>query len=83
MPRYHVIALLINFQLSTGIAILTGLKSNVYYKCIFINFFNVVKYIIIFMYTWKIFLGTALILFPSMNFQQFEPPMNVPLCTVV
>ena len=39
IPRH---ALLINFQLSAGIAILMGLKPNLYYKCFFF-FFNIAK----------------------------------------
>ena len=35
--------LVINFQLSAGVAISTGLKPNLYYKCIFIDVLNVVK----------------------------------------
>ena len=37
-PRYHVITLLSNFQLSMGIAMLMGLMQNLYYKCILIIF---------------------------------------------
>jgi len=39
--RYHVIALLINFQLSAGIAMLTGLKMNLYNKNIYVYMENV------------------------------------------
>ena len=38
-----MIALVINFELSAGIATLMGLKPNLYYRCIFYVFFNVVK----------------------------------------
>ena len=32
----YILTLLIYFQLSAGIAVLTGLKPNVYFKCIFL-----------------------------------------------
>ena len=62
----HVIALLINFQLSAGIAILAGFKLNLCYNCIFIYFLNVVNYTRI--QYWRIhgkrILGNTLFLFP-------------------
>ena len=51
-PQYHVIVRLINFQLSMGIAMLTGLKPYFYYKCTYIYFLMLHTYLI-FMYTWK------------------------------
>ena len=56
-------ALLINFQFSAGIALLTCLKTNLYYKCILFIFIILSKYLT-FMYIYDFLLGKALFLFP-------------------
>ena len=65
MPRHHLIALLINFQLSTEIAMLIGFKPHFCYKFIFIYFLMLsnITYII-FMYTWKTNFSLSLVSIP-------------------